>query len=415
VFVLSISNGYHLCLVFIFNPQLIDSWNQLEQKFHAHFFSGNYQLKLTDLTSVKQGKDETDSNYLKRFKEVKNHCFNLSISDSDLANLAAKGLKSTLRKRLEGVNFYSLDSILVRGMAQELKLNKEKEKLEPHQFDVHVVDYVSNLNNETEVYSAEFVWPSEDKSFSCASLKPASKGRQEELRFTFDVSYCDRIFDELLKLENIKISHTMPPFDEIKRHAYCKYQHSYSHATNDCNVFRRQIQSAINEGRLVLYEKHGDKHPFSINTMELQQPKVLVWPHQVEATKGKNAVVGEAKPDLRGKELTREVAYEKTPDGRETLKIIVKASGLGGQGSSTPVSRQPLEPEKAGAVKPAGVGGQTALPMVAQRCLFQSDWRLEVGTSMWQKIRGMLQSQRSHLTCYLTITPNKNPLQAIGR
>jgi hypothetical protein len=152
----------------------------------------------------------------------------------------------------------------------------------------------------------------------------------------------------------------MPPFDEIKRHAYCKYQHSYSHATNDCNVFRRQIQSAINEGRLVLYEKHGDKHPFPINTMELQQPKVLVWPHQVEATKGKNAVVGEAKPDLRGKELTREVAYEKTPDGRETLKIIVKASGLGGQGSSTPVSRQPLEPEKAGAVKPAGIGGQTA-------------------------------------------------------
>jgi hypothetical protein len=41
--------------------------------------------------------------------------------------------------------------------------------------------------------------------------------------------------------------------------------------------------------------------------MELQQPKVLVRPHQVEATKGKNVVVGEAKPDLRGKELTREV------------------------------------------------------------------------------------------------------------
>jgi hypothetical protein len=63
-----------------------------------------------------------------------------------------------------------------------------------------VVDYVSNnLNDETD-YSAEFVWPSENKSFSCASLKPASKGWQEELRFTFDVSKCDRIFDELLKL-----------------------------------------------------------------------------------------------------------------------------------------------------------------------------------------------------------------------
>jgi hypothetical protein len=52
-------------------PNSIDSWNQFEQKFHDHFFSGHYQLKFTDLTSVKQGKHETVSNYLKRFKEVK--------------------------------------------------------------------------------------------------------------------------------------------------------------------------------------------------------------------------------------------------------------------------------------------------------------------------------------------------------
>jgi hypothetical protein len=318
-------------LVFILAPNSIDYWNELEQKFHDHFFSGDYQLKLTDLTLVKQGKEEIVYNYLKRFKEIKNRCFNLSISDSDLANLAAKGLKSALRERLECVNFYSLDSILVRVMAQEMKLNKEIEKLESHRSDINVVDFVSNnLNDETEIYSAEFMWPSEDKSFSCASLKPTGKCQQEELRFTFDVSKCDRVFDELLKLGNIKISHTMPPLDEIKRHAYCKYHHSYSHATNDCNVFRRKIESAINEGRLVLHEKQVDKHHFPINTMELQQPKVLVRPHQVKATKGKNAVVGEANPYLRGKELTREVAYVKTPDGRETFKITVKASGLGG-------------------------------------------------------------------------------------
>jgi hypothetical protein len=49
----------------------------------------------------------------------------------------------------------------VRGMPQELKLNKEKEKLESHRSDVNVVDYVSNnLNDKTEIYSVEFVWPS---------------------------------------------------------------------------------------------------------------------------------------------------------------------------------------------------------------------------------------------------------------
>jgi ferredoxin-NADP reductase len=82
----------------------------------------------------------------------------------------------------------------------------------------------------------------------------------------------------------------------------------------------------------MLHEMQVDKQPFPINTMELQQPKVMVRPHQAQATKGKNVMVGEANPDLRGKELTREVTYEKTPGGRETFKITVKASGHGGGG-----------------------------------------------------------------------------------
>jgi hypothetical protein len=221
-------------------PNSIDSWDQLEQKFHDHFFSGSYQLKLTGLTSVRQNKEESVSDYLKRFKEVKNRCFNLSLTDSDLADLAARGLRPAIRDRLEGVEFHTLANVLVRGMSQELKLNKEKEHFKSRRSNIHVVEYDSDSSDdENEVYVAEFVWPSKSKASSCASLKPATKGRQEELKFTFDVSKCDRIFDELLKLGNIKISYTMPPLDEIKQHAYCKFHNSYSHATNDCNVFRR--------------------------------------------------------------------------------------------------------------------------------------------------------------------------------
>ena len=79
-------------------------------------------------------------------------------------------------------------------------------------------------------------------------LSRFKKNRQEEARFTFDVSKCDRIFDELHRNENIELSHVIPPFEELKRRAYYKWHDSSSHATNDCNVFCRQIQSAINEG-----------------------------------------------------------------------------------------------------------------------------------------------------------------------
>jgi hypothetical protein len=83
---------------------------------------------------------------------------------------------------------------------------------------------------------------------ACSSLQPVQKKQQEEIKFKFNVGKCDKIFDELLKNGNTKINHTIPSAEELKCCAYCKWHNSFSHATNDCNVFRRQIQSAINEG-----------------------------------------------------------------------------------------------------------------------------------------------------------------------
>jgi hypothetical protein len=83
----------------------------LEQKFHDHFYSGDNEAKLTDLTSVKQGRDESVSDYFKRFKETKNQCFNFSISDKDLIDIALGGLCSHFREKLEGFEYYSISGL----------------------------------------------------------------------------------------------------------------------------------------------------------------------------------------------------------------------------------------------------------------------------------------------------------------
>ena len=83
------------------------------------------------------------------------------------------------------------------------------------------------------------------------------------------------------------MTHTIPPLEELKRRAYCKFHNTFSHATNDCNVLRRQIQSAINEGRLVLLTMQVDQNHFPVHTLELMNPKVLVRPSQAESTNGK--------------------------------------------------------------------------------------------------------------------------------
>jgi hypothetical protein len=41
------------------------------------------------------------------------------------------------------------------------------------------------------------------------------------------VGKCDKIFDELLKNGNIKINHTIPSADELKRCTYCKWHYYF--------------------------------------------------------------------------------------------------------------------------------------------------------------------------------------------
>jgi hypothetical protein len=71
-----------------------------------------------------------------------------------------------------------------------------------------------------EVYATEMVWPKLAKSLVCSSLQPVQKKWQEEVKFTFKVGKCDKIFDELLKSGNIKINHTITSIDELKHRAY---------------------------------------------------------------------------------------------------------------------------------------------------------------------------------------------------
>jgi hypothetical protein len=76
------------------------------------------------------------------------------------------------------------------------------------------------------------------------------------MRYTFNIAKCDRIIDYLLQEKKIKLpsGDVIPSPEQLKKHAYCKWHNSFSHTPNDCNVFYRQVQLVINEGRLKFAE-----------------------------------------------------------------------------------------------------------------------------------------------------------------
>jgi hypothetical protein len=89
----------------------ICSWKDLEQKFHAHYYTGSNEKKLIDLTTLRQMNNETSMEFLRRFRETKSMCFSLNIPDDQLAGMAVAGILPAIREKLFGMEFDDLGQL----------------------------------------------------------------------------------------------------------------------------------------------------------------------------------------------------------------------------------------------------------------------------------------------------------------
>jgi hypothetical protein len=81
----------------------------LEQRFHDYFYNGEIKLRLSDLTAVWQKHSESAGDYPRWFRETRNKCYNLTIRERDLIDLAFAGLALYLREKMEGQGQELLD------------------------------------------------------------------------------------------------------------------------------------------------------------------------------------------------------------------------------------------------------------------------------------------------------------------
>jgi hypothetical protein len=100
-------------------PNSIFTWAQLEQKFHEYFYSDNIELRSSHFIAIKQKNNEYAAEYIRRFRDTRNQCFNLNISDEDLAELAYSGLTLHLKDKLESHVFSDVSQVLQQTLDYE--------------------------------------------------------------------------------------------------------------------------------------------------------------------------------------------------------------------------------------------------------------------------------------------------------
>jgi hypothetical protein len=206
------------------------------------------------------------------------------------------------------------------------------------------VECLSVPTKPEKIQVAELVWHAKAKSAARSPLHSAQKGKS---KFTFNVAKCDKIFDELFKNYNIKLSHTIPPIEELKKCVYCKWHGSFLHNTNVCNIFRRQIQSVVDEGRLRFQKMKIDRQFVPVDTLGPVDKKVLVRPYSTDKGKGKNIIIG----DPPAPNLTHGVVTQKAPDKRKANKTgcamghgapgMPKCKFFGGEGRDKQKGKRP--------------------------------------------------------------------------
>jgi len=208
-------------------------------------------------------------------RDVKNKCYSLVLDDRQLADLAYQGLLPQIKDNYASQEFESLSHLVQRISDQDIKVFEPKRAWNKK---VSFVDEATSSDSDEEPVIGLAEWVKNKKLMSCPF------GHKELEKFAFDITKADRIFDFLLQEGQIKLSpnHVIPSAEELKKIKYCNWHNATSHSTNECKVFRQQLQSAILSDRIKFDSSKAqkpmkiDQHPFPTNMLDAKgKTKVL--------------------------------------------------------------------------------------------------------------------------------------------
>ncbi|KAM0963785.1 hypothetical protein ACFX2A_023230 [Malus domestica] len=243
-------------------PNSVQSWEELVEKFHGQFYRPGMEVLVSLLARMAQASDESPMDYLTRFKSARNWC-RVPLPEVEFVRLALNGLDVEYKKKFLGVNFRDMYELAQHVEQYDYLLREEKISKAPSRGTIYknpIVSYASAKGECVSMDAAEIVI---DKPYVCKALTQIDSKEVKTLSapeetmktskvYTFDIIKADAIFDQLLSAKIIKLrpGHNIPKAEELKGKIYCKYHNSSKHTTNNCIVFRDNIQSWIDNGKL---------------------------------------------------------------------------------------------------------------------------------------------------------------------
>ncbi|KAK1607401.1 hypothetical protein QYE76_031074 [Lolium multiflorum] len=200
----------------------IQSWKQLEEQFHTQYHSEASESSIADLAQLRQKRGETVTEYIQRFRNLRNRCYSVRITEKEAVELAVAGLATQLKDMASQADYPSLAHMVQKLSAYEQRhpdLYQDKFKRAVVMVDTEEDEVPAG---DQEVAVAE--WTRGGAPVSCKWVKPPGPPRG----FDFDVTKTEQIFDLLLKEKQLTIPEGLkfPTAQELNGKPYCKFHNS---------------------------------------------------------------------------------------------------------------------------------------------------------------------------------------------
>ena len=244
----------------------IQSWQEMERKFHTQFFKVQLEVCIEELSRVTQRNGEPVDLFISQFKKMRNRC-KIHLLKTKYVKMAQKGLDIELRKKFQGMEFRDFYELVAKVTKYE-KLLKE----ESYQRKKSMGTYCQEVNQEVAMSSLSTTGTFTYHLLVEKALEVWKKTQivGTQVQYTFKVGKTKEILDFLMKEKFITFlkDHWIPSKDEQKGKTYCKYRNSWNHTTNACWGFRNVIQDMINKGIFKFPDKKEamaiNEDPFSL-------------------------------------------------------------------------------------------------------------------------------------------------------
>ncbi|MQM22937.1 hypothetical protein Taro_055996, partial [Colocasia esculenta] len=215
----------------------VTDWADMQKKFYDCFQTAERKVSLTELCSLKQKKEESAIDFIRRWRELSMGCDNPPVQQ-DTVTICRRGLIASIKEKLLAANIKSFDQLNSAVAEIEPPPNGPDN---PESHSVNVINASSSGLPESEGQS------------SMANPYLSSRWYDDWHPLhqrSFDLKDTQSIFNQLKIRGLIKVFDHEPYISKKERqsHLYCEYHARVIHSTKDCPDLHDWIETKIREG-----------------------------------------------------------------------------------------------------------------------------------------------------------------------